>query len=337
MTKVAKVGVSLLIVLGVAPLLFTQVIYDPQWYVSNVLSGAWVIAFIATLIVGYCAWFVFYYANREGARRHVVMWAWLALALFVLDGLIMHALAYQALRPQDWVSWYAPGGIVDTSGSRLHAIDWPRFVFMISLSLPAVGVFLLAYAQYVGARSDRTSEEREWVARLGRRLAVAGWGLSALTWLIWQWSQPELLRGHPVGWALGASLVAMGLWLWRWAPGRAGWGPLAAGVAVLLLLAVWREVVRVALLGQHGYSILDYPVHPDEPSTWLFFSTLLGIGGLVGGFYLTLLYRAGRTVGLYRAEPVVARLGTAAVAVLVLWIAVFFLYGIVIWLRNSFL
>ena len=31
LTKVAKVGVSLLIVLGVAPLLFTQVIYDPQW------------------------------------------------------------------------------------------------------------------------------------------------------------------------------------------------------------------------------------------------------------------------------------------------------------------
>ena len=57
MTKVAKVGVSLLIVLGVAPLLFTQVIYDPQWYASNVLSGRWVIGFIASLIVGYCLWF----------------------------------------------------------------------------------------------------------------------------------------------------------------------------------------------------------------------------------------------------------------------------------------
>ena len=48
LTKVAKVGVSLLIVLGVAPLLFTQVIYDPQWYASNVLSARWAIVFIAS-------------------------------------------------------------------------------------------------------------------------------------------------------------------------------------------------------------------------------------------------------------------------------------------------
>jgi len=80
MTKVAKVGVSLLIVLGVAPLLFTQVIYDPQWYASNVLSGRWTIAFIFTLIVAYCAWFVFYYANHEGAKRHIGLYAWVALA-----------------------------------------------------------------------------------------------------------------------------------------------------------------------------------------------------------------------------------------------------------------
>lgn len=35
MTKAAKIGVSLLIVLGVAPLVFTQVIYDRQWYTAN--------------------------------------------------------------------------------------------------------------------------------------------------------------------------------------------------------------------------------------------------------------------------------------------------------------
>ena len=39
MTQVAKISVSLLIVLGVAPLLFTQVIYDANWYVTNPISG----------------------------------------------------------------------------------------------------------------------------------------------------------------------------------------------------------------------------------------------------------------------------------------------------------
>ena len=71
MTKVTKVGVSLLIVLGVAPLLFTQVIYDPQWYVSNVLSARWAIAFIFTLIVAYCLWFAFYWSNHELSLIHI--------------------------------------------------------------------------------------------------------------------------------------------------------------------------------------------------------------------------------------------------------------------------
>ena len=35
----AKVAVSVAIVLGVAPLLFVQVIYDPFWYTSNVTLG----------------------------------------------------------------------------------------------------------------------------------------------------------------------------------------------------------------------------------------------------------------------------------------------------------
>ena len=95
LTKVTKVGVSLLIVLGVAPLLFTQVIYDPQWYASNVLSARWAIAFIFTLIIGYCLWFAFYWGNHEGAkaqrrplcvRRLFLPSEWTGVSRLVLSG-----------------------------------------------------------------------------------------------------------------------------------------------------------------------------------------------------------------------------------------------------------
>ena len=101
LTKVAKVGVSLLIVLGVAPLLFTQVIYDPQWYASNVLSARWAITFIASLIVAYCLWFAFYWGNHEGAKRHIGLYAIVGFGLFLMDGLIMHVLSYQAIQPKN--------------------------------------------------------------------------------------------------------------------------------------------------------------------------------------------------------------------------------------------
>lgn len=339
MTKVAKVGVSLLIVLGVAPLLFTQVIYDPQWYASNVLSGRWAIAFIFTLIVGYCSWFAFYYANHEGAKRYIGVYAWIALALFCLDGLIMHALSYQALLPGQWMSWYAPGGIVDTSGSHLHAIQWPRYAFMMVLSVPAVGVFLVAYAHYFRSRADREPAYLAFMQAIGRRLATWGYAAAVGPLLVWQIEQPagSGLVSHPVGWLLAASLAAMSVWTGRRSSAAQGYWPAAGALGVLAMLAFWREVVRVAHLKPFGYDIATYTIHVDWPSTLLFFSTLAGVGGLVGGFYLTLLYRAGRVQGLYTAERGVARLGTGAVALLGLWIAVFFAYGIVIWVRNNFL
>ena len=46
MLTTAKIAVSVAIVIGVAPLLFVQVVYDPFWYTSNVLSAWWVIGFI---------------------------------------------------------------------------------------------------------------------------------------------------------------------------------------------------------------------------------------------------------------------------------------------------
>lgn len=338
LTKVAKVGVSLLIVLGVAPLLFTQVIYDPQWYASNLLSGRWAIGFIFTLIIGYCCWFTFYYANHEGAKKHIGVYAWIALALFFLDGLIMHALSYQALLPDQWMNWYAPGGIVDTSGSALHAIQWPRYIFIMSLSLPAVGVFLIAYAHYFASRADRAQEYQAFARVLGQRLATWGFGISLVPMLVWQFIQPSAsgLMLHPVGWLLVAALAAMLVWMKRLTAATHGYLPVLGGLGVLAVLALWREVVRVAHLKPFGYDITTYTVHVDWPSTLLFFSTFVGVGGLVGGFYLTLLYRSGRVQGLYTAERSVARLGTAAVAILVIWIAVFLAYGITIWVRNSF-
>jgi hypothetical protein len=339
MTKVAKVGVSLLIELGVAPLLFTQVIYDPQWYASNVLSGQWVIGFIATLIVAYCLWFAFYYANHAGAKRHIGVYAWVALLLFCLDGLIMHALSYQAILPGRWMDWYAPGGVVDTRGAALHAISWPRYLFMMSLAVPAVGLFLFAYAHYYAVRADRDPALLAFARQLGQRLAVRGFGLSLLLFVGWQAVHPQgsRLLLHPLGWLLALALLAMLLWVRRLDAARVGYGPMLAGLGVLALLALWREVIRIAHLKPFGYSVNDYTVHTDWPSTLLFFSTLIGVGGLVAGYYLTLIHRAGRTQGVYVASPEVARLGNAAVGVLAVWIAVFFIYGIAIWLGNTFL
>ncbi len=50
LAKVTTINISIAIVLGVAPLLFVQVIYDPFWYTSNLLSAWWTMLFLAALI-----------------------------------------------------------------------------------------------------------------------------------------------------------------------------------------------------------------------------------------------------------------------------------------------
>jgi hypothetical protein len=338
MTQVAKISISLLIVLGVAPLLFTQTIYDPQWYASNVLSARWAIIFIFSLIVAYSLWFAFYYANHKGAKRYLGVYAWVAFGLFCMDGLIMHVLSYQALLPGQWMHWYAPDGVVDTSGAALHAIQWPRYLFIMALSVPAIGVFLPAYAHYFSVRPGYDRDYLDFVRSLGSRLALAGYAIAAVLFLAWQAVLPAAtgLALHPVGWLVEASLLAMLIWIWRAGRFPNGYAFLAGNAAVLGLLAFWREIIRVHYLLPFNYDISTYKVHADHPSTFLFFATLLGIGCGLGGFYLTLLYRAGRVNGVYTADRTVSWLGTAAVAISVLWTAVFLLYGIVIWLQNSY-
>lgn len=337
LTKVAKVGVSLLIVLGVAPLLFTQVIYDPQWYASNVLSARWAITFIASLIVAYCLWFAFYWGNHEGAKRHVGLYAIVGLGLFLMDGLIMHVLSYQAIQPQRWAEWYAPGGIVDTSGGTLHAIEWPRYLFIISLSAPAVGLFLIAYADYFATRADKSEAYLAFARKLGRQLAFWGFLVSAPILIWWHLDHPSSMQlaRQPFGWLMVIAILVVANFA-RDEKGRLhGYTLIGLGVGILAMLAVWREVVRVTYLKPFGYAIADYKVNVDWPSMFLFFATFIGVGELVGGFYLTLLYQSGKVAGRYEANAGVAKLGTGAVAVLALWIAIFFAYGAAIYIRNT--
>jgi hypothetical protein len=337
LTKVAKVGVSLLIVLGVAPLLFTQVIYDPEWYASNVLSARWAIIFIASLIAAYCLWFAFYWENHEGAKRHIGLYAVAALGLFLMDGLIMHVLSYQAIQPEKWMEWYAPGGVIDTGGGRLHAIEWPRFLFIVSLSVPAIGIFLVAYADYLATHAGRSPEYLAFARRLGRKVGFRGFVVSLPFLIWWHLDLPKQtgLTWQPFAWLMVLAVVVVANMTRDESGNVHGYTLVALGTGILGLLAVWREVVRATYLGSFGYSIYDYKVNVDWPSMFLFFATLIGVGGLVGGFFLSLLYRAGKQQGLYEANRTIATLGTGAVAVLTLWIAVFFIYGASIYIRNT--
>lgn len=344
MTGVAKVSVSMAIVLGVAPLLFTQVIYDPGWYTANVLSAFWVIFFIFSLGVGYTLWFVFYFKNHDAehatqSSTGTIWWAVVALALLLLDGFIMHVLTYQSLFPAKWMQWYAPHGVPVMSGTSIHAFELPRFAFFIVMSLTMTGVFLVGYARYFRARADIAGDYLDLAHRLGVKTVYWGVALQLVTGVLWAIGLPATMQvfGQPLFWLSAVLLVGIAIYARFVVPGGSAvqaYSAMALYGVLALVLSIDREALRIAYLAPFHYDISNYKTHNEWGAVVWFLATLIGVGGGLIAFYATMLWKAGKVKGLYIADRTVARLGDAAVWINFAWLAVFFGIGIWAYVRN---
>jgi len=341
MLTTAKVAVSVAIVLGVAPLLFVQVTYDPFWYTSNVLSARWVIASIVVLIGGYLAIYLYYWKNPAGAEGPVRS-PWLmvlSLMLLLTVGFIIHVLTYQMNFPELWMTWYAPGGVVDPSGSGLHAFHLPRFLFFIALSLPVIGAWLLALRRYLQVRPHEDAAFLDFLGALSNRLTMPGGLVALLLGAWWIATPPAKMAAFDLSpWVLVAVVMIpasvcltrilgprldQGLW---------GYATFALGAAALILVGTAREILRYrTLLGSHGYDPLTYRIQMDWYSTLTFFLTFGVLGAATLGYMLTVAWRAGQVEGVYTPTPGLARLGRWATGLIVLWILHYFVLGFITW------
>jgi hypothetical protein len=328
MTQVAKISVSILIVLGVAPLLFTQVIYDANWYVTNTISGLWVVAFIYIMIFAYTLWYWFYYANKNNSSLAVLIGV-VSLVAFIGAGVLMHAFANESIQPEQWMNWYAPNGVIDTSGTNLH-IDVLRLAFMVSLSAPVVGIFLLNYTDYTSKCDGYTKEYLTFVKGLGKKIAIVGLLVSAVLFAVWVLTLNMLL--NPLVLAIVLFVLLL---LFMVIKDSNSYIITLVLVVTALLISTLREVIRMNIMSKYGYSIYDYPMNIDWPTVIMFLATFVGVGFTAVGFMLTLVWRAGRTKGLYTADGTVTKLANATVAITIIWALIFIAWGLVVVFKNT--
>lgn len=343
MLVTAKIAVSVAIVIGVAPLLFVQVVYDPFWYTSNVLSAWWVIGFIGLLIAGYIALYIFYWKNHDivadGGRGG--LWMVLSIALLLAVGFIVHSLTNQMLFPEHWMAWYAPQGVVNPDGHSLHHWHLPRFLFFIALSAPVTGAWLYGYRRYLQGAQEADAAYLGWLRGLAQNLMLIGGVVSVLIGALWMATLPEKMAWFAGSvWLLMAvvalaAVVALPLVLRdRIDTGVWGYAIFGAGAVGLIVVGAAREMLRfVTLLGSHGYDAMDYKINMDWYSTGLFFITFGVLGSAVMGYLLTVAWQAGQTQGTYSPSPALNRVGNLAIGLLGLWIVTYFGVGFYVWAR----
>lgn len=150
---------SLAIVLGVAPLLFVQVIYDPFWYTAGNLSAWWTLLFLVTIAAAFSFAYLFYLG--KGKNGGSLFWAILSFISLIITAVIIHSLSVQIIHPEKWTQWITSGSHVDLSGSKLHAINLPRLLHFIIPSFAITGVYMMLYGWYY--RGKYSESYTEWV------------------------------------------------------------------------------------------------------------------------------------------------------------------------------
>lgn len=350
MAFTAKAATGAAIVLGVAPLLFVQVIYDPFWYSSSMISAVWTLVFLGLLLVGYLALYRVHsllhsdHGEALGSGKgRTVFWLAAALVLFAACGALMHSLSNQALFPTHWLDWYAPQGQVDASGRSLNYFLLPRLLFFFALALPVTSAWIYGMRRWVLSKHYYTNEDglySDFLEKVAYRLAAAGGVSVAVTALWWMLSLPaEQAWFTSSAWPYVALVPVLYFLAMPYIQKRrrlcvaCNYMVFIMTVVMTLVLASAREALRVGTLFESaGWNPLALPVHWDIPSTAIFFVTFLAVGGTSLAYIFISAWSAGLATAskpgaVWTPSAKLERLGTWAVALLGLWIIGYFVIG----------
>lgn len=248
LSKALPACMAMTITLGIAPLLFLQVLYGQAYYTTTVLMAWPWLAIIPLLIVAYYGLYVVQF-NPEwlGGRTTPVAWASALIILFI--GLLFTSNSVLIQQPERWAELYGQS----TSGLRLEVAGhglWMRWAHMIlgGFAVSGLGLGLLAklYAR----------EDPEWSAEAtayGARWFVGATAANLVVGLGFLFSIPEPMRSNFMGSNLADTAVlwvgvAAGVGAMHFAMKRqVGMGSAMVAVAIALM-AISRQRLRAMYL-----------------------------------------------------------------------------------------
>lgn len=193
LAKLLPAATAFTITLGVAPLLFLQVLYGQLFYTSSVLMAWSWLAVVALILAAYYGYYGF--ANGRAAGRSALGWGLTSAVLVLLVGFLFVNNMTLMLRPGRFASLYA----ASEHGLHLNLDDpslWPRLAHFVVAAFAVTG---LAVAILGRIRSRRDAALGGWMHRFGIRLFVVATLVQLAVGVAFLFSIPAAARSRFLG------------------------------------------------------------------------------------------------------------------------------------------
>ncbi|RMF74629.1 MAG: hypothetical protein D6738_05860 [Acidobacteria bacterium] len=267
LTRSMPSAVAATITLGVAPLLFVQVLYGRLLFTSSILMGWFWLSVIPLLIIAYYAVYALSFrGDRLGGLEAPL--SWLAALCFMAIGFLYSNNMTLMLRPDSFVSRY----LADGRGFHLNLDDptlVPRYLHMLLGALATSG---MAIALIGALRRSLDARAARYLMRCGSLWFVIPTAINVLFGLWWLIALPrETMLRFMGGSAVASGALAIGLLaalsallMMAMALGREDPRGLIRGGAwslglTLVAMVLMRDQVRQGALEAAGF----------EPSPWV--------------------------------------------------------------------
>jgi hypothetical protein len=281
-------AIALGVTLGIAPLLFVQVIYGHLIYASSVLMALYWLLIIPLLIIAYYAAYIHARSTIRWLGRTAIG---LAALIFLYIAFIFTNNMTLMLQPDKWSAYFS-----NRSGTLLNLSDvtiWPRYLHFVVASVAIAGLFGALVWQIRAKRGEAGSETgmkkglRIFAIATSLQIGIGFWFLIALP--------REYMLAFMGGDLFATVLLVLGILLALAALVLAFlgkfWPTFWHVLALTLVMVMTRLAVRDLYIGQL-FNVADLPLKPQYDVLILFGVVLAA--GLAAVVYMV---RAALTAG----------------------------------------
>jgi len=273
--------------MGVAPLLFVQVLYGQFIYSSSILMAVWWFSIFGLLILAYYGAYIYDFKFEAlGSPRIFLLEFSVFILLFI--GFMFSNNMTLMLQPEKWQAYFSNGG-----GTLLNLSDlslYPRYLHFVVGAVAVAGLFFALVGHF---RFTKSSVNREFLINQGMTYFTYATAVQIFIGIWFLLALPKnVMMVFMGGSSLGTISLIVGILL--------GFTALYVGykkqvilastitLVTLIVMIFMRDLVRIAYLKPY-FQLSDLVVVP-EYSPLIFFLVVFAIGLALIGYMLKLAF-----------------------------------------------